>query len=408
MPCLYGKIFMFAFYRQLMIAFVFYAKTAPAQSEIAAEDQTFSTRSSAKSASKWMIGMKNSEKKKSRKSWIIIVATVVVFLATAVVLLVGTSGGRRLTTKAAAGYIHNNIQYVPAGQDTSYSSNYNTETQPSKEQNKTADEDYDQREYFHFLLLGEEAIASTAGKGRTDLMMLATINVPEKSIKLVSLLRDTLVQIPGYADGKLNSVYAKGGVSLLYETIEQNYGILPDAYALVGFQNFEKLIDRLGGVEITLGNEEAEYLNTTKYISNPEDRNVVAGKQTLNGAQTLGYCRIRKVPNVNGTKFDYGRTERQRMVLESLFHQYISAGIYEWVPLIRETIGMVQTDISLELLESVLFAVYDNKITKLDTLQLPKEGMFQEKEQVGGITAVLVPDWEKTRECLQEFLFEDK
>lgn len=358
--------------------------------------------------------MGNQRKAKKTKTWIGIVATVVLLLATAVTLLVGTSGGRRLTTKAAAGYIHNNINFVPASQNDTVQSGQAPVIQESGQtgttneiEESTLPKDYNDREYFHVLLLGEEAIDTTAENGRTDLIMLATVSIPDNSIKIVSLLRDTLVQIPGHDDNKLNSVYAKGGISLLLKTIELNYGILPDTYAMVGFDDFEQLIDKLGGVKVTLTQTEADYLNTTKYISNPEDRTVVAGEQIMNGTQTLGYCRIRKVANINGTKYDYGRTERQRLVLNSIFHQYISAGIYEWVPLIREMIGMVQTDISLELLESILFAIYDNKITTLEMLQMPKEGMFQELDQVGEITSVIVPDWEETREYLRQFLFED-
>lgn len=237
------------------------------------------------------------------------------------------------------------------------------------------------------------------------MIMLATINVPGKSIRLVSLLRDTLVSIPGYSDNKLNSVYAKGGISLLYQVVEENYGIRPDGYALVGFDGFEEIIDRLGGVEVELTEKEAEYLNTTKYISKPEYVNVVPGKQTLNGSQALGYCRVRKVPNINGTNYDYGRTERQRMVLESLFRQYMDAGIYKWVPIVRDVMGLVQTDISLELLQDILFAVYDNRIFSMETMQIPAPGTFDTPDNVNGVTYPLVPDWEENRRLLKEFVY---
>lgn len=327
-----------------------------------------------------------------------VILTVFVFCVIAVVLLVCTSGGRRLTANMAAGYIHSNINYVPSEGQNSPGENSRPETPADTETNT-------EKEYYHILLLGEEAMKSSPGTGRTDLVMLATINIPDESIKLVSLLRDTLVSIPGYSDNKLNSVYAKGGISLLYQVMEENYGIRPDGYALVGFDGFEEIVDRLGGVSAELTAEEAEYLNRTNYISKPEYRNVVPGKQTLNGAQALGYCRVRKIANINGTNYDYGRAERQRMILESLFRQYIDAGIYKWVPIVRDVMGLVQTDISLELLQELLFAVYDNSIYSLETMQIPKAGTFESMDNVNGVTAVLVPDWEENRRLLEEFVY---
>lgn len=343
-------------------------------------------------------------RRKGKNRAVYIVVAVLIVLTAALVVLICTSEGRRFTTDAAAAYIHDNINYIPSSR--SDGSEQASSAWSEGTLTGTPSSPSEEGEYYHILLLGEEAMYTVPGKGRTDLIMLATINVPAASVQLVSLLRDTYVSIPGYKDNKLNSVYAKGGIELLYEVIEQNYGIRPDGYVLVGFDGFEKIIDRLGGVTVELTKEEAEYLNTTKYISKPEYRCVVPGKQNLNGSQTLGYCRVRKVPNINGTRYDYGRTERQRMVLESLFNRYVDAGIHQWVPILREVMGLVQTDISQELLEDILFAVYDNKITSFHTMQIPAAGTFESVDNKNGVTSVLVPDWEENRRLLQEFVFD--
>lgn len=348
------------------------------------------------------------ERRNRKGSSILPAVGILLALAAVVWIILGTTAGRRMTAKAAAGYIHKNIQYVP-GAVSSNGTQRTPERTPasgSEQEQEQEKEQSGERQFFTFLLLGEEAIRSAPGKGRTDLMMLATLNLPEQSIQLVSLLRDTLVKIPGFQDNKLNAVYAAGGVELLYEVLEESYGVRPDAYFLVGFEEFERMIDRLGGVTVMLTAQEAEYLNTTNYIADESSRTVVAGTQNLNGSQALGYCRIRKVPTCHGTQYDYGRTERQRMVLNSLFHQYISAGIYEWIPLLREMLGIVQTDISQELLEDVLYAVYDNKITAMNMLQLPEAGTFEEADRVENVTSVLIPQWELLRERLRQFLFQ--
>ena len=115
-------------------------------------------------------------------------------------------------------------------------------------------------------------------------------NTYDNTIKLTSILRDTLVDLPGYSQNKINAAYAKGGADYLIEVIEKNFKIQIDGYASVDFDSFEDIVDSLGGVEIELSQKEADYLNTTNYISDPANRNVVAGLQVLNGNQVVGYC----------------------------------------------------------------------------------------------------------------------
>lgn len=73
------------------------------------------------------------------------------------------------------------------------------------------------------------------------------------------------------------------------------FGIKIDNYCVVDFSTFEKVINKVGGIEISLEEKEAKYLNTTNYISKKKYRNVKVGKQTLNGNQALGYARVRYV-----------------------------------------------------------------------------------------------------------------
>ena len=95
----------------------------------------------------------------------------------------------------------------------------------------------------NILLLGEEAIDSGSGRGRTDIMMIATMNTKERTYKLTSLMRDMLVQIPENKDNKLNAAYEIGGIPLLYKTIELNFDLKLDGYVLVGFDDFESIIN---------------------------------------------------------------------------------------------------------------------------------------------------------------------
>lgn len=329
-----------------------------------------------------------------------------------------TKSGRRWTSKVAADYLHDNLNYVPVGSTQTNNKptktpvlgeEGNSETEKDKQNEEIQSEAEDimsnQDGVIHILLLGEEAIRSTPGFGRTDVMMIASIHPKDKVIRLTSLLRDTYIEVPGYSPRKLNSVYATGSVELLYEVIQNNYKIKLDGYMLVGFDAFEKVIDILGGVEVTLTEEEAEYLRTHDYISKEEYRNVKAGTQRMNGNQVLGYCRVRFVPNINGTANDYGRTERQRMVLSAIFESYKNAGVTKWIQILQDVLGLITTDIDQKLLEEMIFAVYDNRITKIENFRVPVEGTYTSPEAFGNVTYPLVLDWEANVKALREFIY---
>ncbi len=259
---------------------------------------------------------------------------------------------------------------------------------------------------YNILLLGEEAIGSGTSRGRTDLIIIATLNTVSKEVKLTSLMRDTLVQIPGYKENKLNSAYEKGGLDLLYETIALNYDIRLNGCAMVNFESFEKIIDKLGGLEIELTSSEARYLNNTNYISKPQYRNVVAGKNMMNGNQVLGYSRVRKRATINGQNNDYGRTERHRIVLEAIFDKYKTQNKVELAGMMVGILPMITTDIDSKNFELLLNSFIDMGTLKMDQLRLPMDGTFTDNVKVRGLD-VLIPDWDANVKGLHEFIFGD-
>ncbi len=259
---------------------------------------------------------------------------------------------------------------------------------------------------YNILLLGEEAIGSGSARGRTDLIIVATMNTNTKELKLTSLMRDTLVKIPGYLENKLNTAYEKGGLDLLYETISMNYNIRLDGCVMVNFESFEKIIDKLGGIEITLTASEAKYLNRTNYISKPQYRNVVEGKQLMNGNQVLGYTRVRKRANINGNNNDYGRTERHRIVLEAIFEKYKTKSKIELGTLMFSFLPMFTTDIDKATFEMLLNHFIEMGTTKIDQLRLPADGTFTDNVEVRGMD-VLIPEWDKNITLFHNFVFGD-
>lgn len=261
-----------------------------------------------------------------------------------------------------------------------------------------------EKDVINILLIGEDRRNNT-GRGLSDVMMIATINKISKELKLTSLMRDMYVQIPGYNDNKLNAAYSMGGVNLLYQVVEKNFLVKMDGYVLIDFTGFASLIDKLGGVEITLTDAEASYLNRTNYISDPKDRNVKAGTQILNGNQALGYARIRKVKTSDNASNDFGRTLRQRIVLNAIFERYKSKSITEMLGLLNDILPLITTDLSKKQITSYITTVLTLGADKLDNYRLPIDGSYS-NQRIRGMQ-VLVIDLDINRKGLHQFLFND-
>lgn len=312
-------------------------------------------------------------------------------------MLMFTSGGRRIIINIAGKYIYDKLDY----EDSKNPSVDGESNDPNKQVVKRPVE-----HVVNILLLGVEEIG---GASNTDLLMIATMNTKENTMKLTSLMRDLYVQIPGYNNNKLNAVYAKGDVALLYETIRLNFGIHIDGYVMVNFSAFEKIVDLIGGVEVTLTKGEANYLNRTNYISNPANRNVVAGTQTMNGNQALGYTRVRKVST--GTENnDFGRTQRQRAVLNAIFDKLKTKNVIQLGLLMNDIMNNVRinTDIRQDEFNNYLEEAVGLNVRELENYRIPSDGNWESvRVQIGKYNQdVLQPkDWEVTRKEIREYIY---
>lgn len=255
----------------------------------------------------------------------------------------------------------------------------------------------------NILLCGEEAIEDD-GRGRTDCIMLATINNEQNSLKLISFMRDLYVKIPGYSNNKLNASYQIGGMPLLQQTIETNFGIKIDGYVLVNFKDFEKVIDKLGGVEIRLTKQEAKYLRRTNYISKKSNRNVKEGKQLLNGNQALGYCRVRYVKTDSGLTDDYGRNYRQRMVLEAIFNKYKSATAAEVVELCPEVLKCITTDITKDNILKYIYNALMLNASTIECYRVPMEGCYKDAK-IDKMAVLYITDINGIRNSLSDYIY---
>ena len=212
----------------------------------------------------------------------------------------------------------------------------------------------------HFLLLGTDTGDVTLNTGRTDAMMVLSLNVETGDLKLTSLVRDMLVKISGAGtEDRINAANAFGGPLLAIKTVNELLELNISRYVSVNFAGFASIIDHMGGVKLNLSKSEAK-LAGVDYGS---------GEQVLNGWQTLGYVRIRKLDN------NFGRNERQRITLQALLKQFQRMGSDGVADTIAKALAVTATNLTAaEVIELVPLALKNSE--SFETLSLPEAGKF--------------------------------
>jgi polyisoprenyl-teichoic acid--peptidoglycan teichoic acid transferase len=250
---------------------------------------------------------------------------------------------------------------------------------------------------INILLIGSDKRIEWTETGRSDSTMIATLDMKHKRIKITSLMRDLYVAIPEYGENRINAAYSFGGVGLLYQTIATNFNIKLDGYVIVDFAAFEAVIDTIGGVKIKLTDEEHEYLTTAYKKGSVLD--LVQGVNNMNGKQALAYTRIRQ-----DAQGDFGRTNRQRNVLQAIFARAKSMSISNLISLAEEVMPSVSTDLTNDEIISYMTSVITLGTTQIDQMRIPIDDSF-EQDRINN-KAVLIPDMQVNQEALNEFIFE--
>lgn len=241
-------------------------------------------------------------------------------------------------------------------------------------------------------------------QSRADSMIIATLDSNNKKVKLTSLFRDTLVDIPGYGESKLNSAFMNGGPELLMETVQQTYNIKLDKYVIINFWGFEAIIDQIGGLEIDVKDFQLEELN--KYIGESTSGNdcpvTEPGLQLLNGKQALSYARIRY--NVGD---DYGRTERQREVLFKIAEKLKITKPSRYPKVMNKMLEYIRTNIDPIEALNMAYTIYKFPSLKTEQLQMPVTEL-SESRLYKDLGSVILIDKEQNAKVLRRFIFEDK
>lgn len=252
---------------------------------------------------------------------------------------------------------------------------------------------------INILLVGADKREYWSQKGRSDSVMIATLDMKHKELKLTSLMRDMYVTIPGYENAKFNAAYSYGGISLLYQTIAENFGIKLDGYMIVDFAAFKNVINEIGGVSVDLTEAECNYLLQTYAGKKTSILDLKPGVNKMNGTQALAYTRIRQ-----DAKGDFGRTQRQRNVLNAVFKEAKTMSISELKGLAKEVLPCVTSDLTNDEIVSYMMSVVMMGTTEIKQQRIPIDDGYTQ-DRING-QAVLVVDWEANRAALQNFIFE--
>ncbi|MGN0444094.1 MAG: LCP family protein [Acutalibacteraceae bacterium] len=247
------------------------------------------------------------------------------------------------------------------------------------------------KKVINILVIGTDKRASQASY-RSDTMILVSLDKKNKKVKLTSFLRDSYVYIPAkdYST-KLNASCAYGGPQMVIDTIEYNFKVHIDKYVMIDFNIFKTIIRDLGGVTLTMTEEEAAC------IRRESGHECKAGTHNYRATLALWYARIRHLDS------DFKRTERQRKVIAAVVDKMKKSSPSTLIKMMNDVFPLIQTDLSsTELFKigvtALPFLSYD-----IEEMQIPSKGTWS-NAYING-QAVLKLDLEENTRLLKEFIY---
>ena len=249
--------------------------------------------------------------------------------------------------------------------------------------------DQDQYGGTNILLIGSDSRGEK--DARSDTIMVAQYHPDKHTYKLISIMRDTYVDIPGHGKNRINAAFAFGGPELLRQTIKENFDVDTKYYAIIDFEGFKHLIDEAfpKGVEIDVEKAMSAYIDVP----------LEPGLQRLNGEELLSYVRFR-----HDAMGDFDRVKRQQKAMKEVAGQFASLQTISKLP---KLVGTMQPFVNTNMNTSDIIYIGKDYITKnnrnIDTFRIPVEGKFK-PQRISGIGEVLRVDIDGNTEAVGEFL----
>lgn len=261
--------------------------------------------------------------------------------------------------------------------------------------------------YRNIALFGVDDREGNLGRGtRSDTIIIASINLDTNEIKLVSLYRDTYLNLGNDSYNKCNAAYAQGGPEQAITMLNTNLDLDITDYVTVGFGGLIDAIDTLGGIEIEITESEITHLNNYQ-LCMAEEMGVdyipvtKTGKQVLNGMQATAYCRIRYTKGD-----DFRRAERQRDVLGAMMVKAKGASLTTLNDVVTAVLPSVSTSLNVSEILSVLGTVVDYNMVASEGLPFADE---RQLARIGSAGECIIPaDLEENVVRLHELLYENE
>lgn len=245
--------------------------------------------------------------------------------------------------------------------------------------------------------------------GRSDVIIIFSINPNNKKISMISIPRDTYVDIPGYGKTKINHAFAYGKEQLSIKTINQNFGLNISEYVTVNWESVAKLVDMVGGIDLYISEAEKNVLNQYLYetatkTNGNSKKLTTSGNVHLNGTQAVSHCRDRYVGN------DFARAERQRTVITKLMEKIAQKDINEINTLIDNFLPYVKTNIDVLKYSSYIPEVlkYKNEyLSNIVSTQVPSTEQAS-GQMITGVYFFVPNNYEVCKKSFIEYLYGDK
>ena len=256
-------------------------------------------------------------------------------------------------------------------------------------------------EWLNILLLGTD-VRDTTDYGRTDSMIVLSVNLATKEAKLTSFMRDIWVSMHGRSSkGKLNAACVYGGPELTMRTINENFGLNLRYYALVNLSCMADIIDLLGGLYLDVTEAERKALNKGLFdlssMSGMEELEESGEQVLLNGNQAVAFARIRQIDS------DYKRTERQRTVLTTIAKRLQEEDPVTIVGIITKMLEYAETNMSMTQLMTLASVGMQMDMDNIEQFRIPADNTFK-SGTFDGVWCIK-PDFSKNKQLLHEFIY---
>lgn len=258
---------------------------------------------------------------------------------------------------------------------------------------------------INILLVGIDSRNPT-GWSSSDTMIILSANRKTHKVIMTSLMRDIYLRIPGHGYNRINAACAYGGPELLLKTIEGNFKFKIDHYIAVDFYSFIEIVDLLGGIEMNVSEAERENMNLTIAEVNDysgfelEDGKLLqSGERLLTGKQALAYARVRHVGNN-----DFGRTERQRELLNKLIEKTKKVNIIELNKMLNVILPSIKTNLARGQIISLLLDSLEYKKYEIIQKRIPADHTYSNTNIKG--RAVLKLNMKKNIKALYDGIYE--